>query len=380
MDKKIRVALITSTIDGRRAMGTAVVARKWIEALLAHRDEFDLTFLHYETSDDPIYQEGVREIIFPQLRPRVLNRRMLRFIYYVFTTKDRFDIMQWFQPRLYPFFWRAPADHIVVAVHGAGDVSPYKRFNLMRLVFNQTLIFWRSRVSAAIAGSAYAGDDIVKGYGFQREQVHVINNGVEAEFKPAAEAEVVRIREKYNLPQTFFLGVGRLIPIKNVLRCLEAFELYCEERKSDTMHYVHVGGSGTEQSVIDQFVERSPYKDRIHFVRYVEQDDLPAMYSTAFMLVFPLLTEGFGLPAIEAMACGTPTIIANTAAPEITSEDAVLVDALSAEDIARGMRQVVSDDSLRDRLRTRGLLLAKKYTWEESGKKLIELYRHILAH
>ena len=151
--KKIRVALMTYAIDGRQAKGTAVVAQHWTEALLEARDRFDLTFIHYEKSSEDIYNHGVREVILPRFRVQFLNRRSLRMIYYFLTTKDEYDIMQWFQPRLYPFFWLAPTKHIVVAVHGAGDVVKGAPFNLMRHIFNWTLMLFKWRVSAALVGS-----------------------------------------------------------------------------------------------------------------------------------------------------------------------------------------------------------------------------------
>lgn len=377
--EKIRVALMTSTVDGRPAKGTAIVARKCIEVLLARRDQFDLTFIHYEKSDDSIYAHGIREIILPTFRWGFLNRRLLRFMWYMLTTKDEFDIMQWFQPRLYPLFFLAPARHIVVFVHGAGDVAPGKRFNLMRELFNWNIKVFKRYVSVAIAGSAYARADIIKHYHFDPGQVRVINNGVDQSFTRADETKIAQVRAAYGLPEKFFLGVGRLILIKNVLRTLQAFELFCKESGDTNTHFVNIGAVGPERSSIDEFLAKTPYRDRIRLIEYVEQDDLPAVYSAAFALVFPILNEGFGLPAIEAMACGTPAIISETALPEITAEDAVLVDPMDIGSIANGMRALAEDAAFSRKMQAGGCAKAATFTWEETGKKLVAIYESLMG-
>ena len=378
MKGKIRVALMVSTIDGRRAKGTAVVARKCVEALLERRDEFDLTFIHYEKSDDPIYRHGVREIIFPRFRWSFLNRRFARFAYYVFSTKDRFDIMQWFQPRLYPLFWLMPTEHIVVTVHGAGDVARGNRFNLMRHVFNWTLILFRRRVAVAIAGSEYARKDIIEHYHFTDAQMRVLHNGAEAAFSRRSPEEIAAVKKKYGLPDAFFLGVGRLIPVKNVLRTLMAFDRFASENPGETISFVHVGAGGSERPAIDAFLAKTRFKDRIVLVEYVEQDDLPALYSGAFALVFPIFNEGFGLPVIEAMACGTPTIISETAAPEMTNDDAILVNAMSEESIANAMKEMLNNPGLRQKLIKNGFACAERYSWKAMQDKLIAIYKELM--
>lgn len=378
---KIRIALMTSTIDGRTASGTALVARKCIEALLRQRDAFDLTFIHYEKSDDPIYQHGVKEIILPRLRPDFLNRRSFRFMYYVLTTRDSFDIMQWFQPRLYPLFWRAPVRKIIVTVHGAGDITDNKvHFIFSRTVYNWTLRMFRRSVTLAIAGSEFARRDVIEKYWFHPDQVVAVNNGVDPSFVRASDEEIAHVKKKYNLPQhPFFLGVGRMVPSKNVPRIIRAFERFCASSPREEIALVHIGTRGPDRDQVDALIAKSFYQDRVRLQGFIDQEDLPAVYSAAYALIFPLLNEGFGLPAIEAMACGTPTLISNTAAPEITKREALLVDALDEVDIARGMRELAEDSDLRERLITAGCSFAKQCTWEVMGEKVVDLYRRVAA-
>lgn len=379
MSNKPKIALMTYAIDGRLAKGTAVVARKSVEALLNSRDQFDLTFIHYERSDDPIYRHGVREVIFPESRLRFLNRRFLRQVYYFLTTEDTFDIVHWFQPRLYPFFWLAPTKHIVTTLHGAGDLTKDKHFYVSRWVFNWVLRLCNRKVSAAIAGSDYAKRDIVKKYGFNPEHVHVINNGVGESFFPRSIEEISTVRNTYNLPDFFFLNVARLEPTKNALRTMRAFELFAQSLVENNIHFVNIGSKGAERPLVDAFLQNSPYKNRIHLINYVEEKDLPVVYSAAYALVFPLLNEGFGLPLIEAMACGTPVVASKTAYPEIRDDEALLVDALSEEEIADAMRRIAEDPELRAGLIEKGFECARKLSWQETGNKVISLYKELLV-
>lgn len=374
---KPKIALMTYAIDNRPAKGTAIVARKCVEELLKAQDQFDLTFVHYDPCTDPVYSHGVREVLMPKL-PWPLNRRSLRQILYFFTAKDRFDIMQWFQPRLYPFFWLAPARKIIVEVHGAGDVAREAPFDVMRIVFNWTVKTFIKKITKAIVASEFAKKDIVAQYGFAPEQVRVIHNGADPSYMPVSGEKIQEVRKTYALPEKFFVGVGRLNPNKNVFRTLQAFETFVAETGNSDMHFVNVGAQGTDKENIDTWLATSSVKDRIHFIKFVENDDLPGVYCASYALVFPLLNEGFGLPAIEAMACGIPTVVSHTAYPEIDKDETILVDPLDVKDIARGMRILFEDTSLRERIITKGFAKAKTLTWEKMGEGLMALYREVL--
>lgn len=377
--EKIRLALLTYTIDGRRAKGTAVVARKSVEALLACQDEFDITFLHFDKSDDEIYRHGVREVVFPSFGLKFFNRRSLRMLYYFLTTKDKYDIMHWFQARVYPFFVLAPAKHTVATLHGAGDVTENElKFLWSRAMFIWTLRYLGRFLRTVIAGSEFAKRDIVRRYGFAPGQVYVANNGVEPVFAPQSEEIVAAVTKKYDLPEKFFMHVARLIPSKNVLRTLRAYELFCEKNPSSDLKFVNIGTSGPERPAVDALIAASPYRERMQLVGYVDQADLPALYSAAYALVFPILNEGFGLPAVEAMACGTPTIISDTAAPEMSPNDAYLVNALDEQSIADAMHVLANDPKHYEALRIGGLKKAADCTWEKSGEKILDLYRTIM--
>src|SRR3989344_2640666 len=229
MNPKRRVALMTYTIDGRRAKGTARVARASVEAVLRHLDEFEPTFIHYEKSDDPIYSHGVREVLLPHIPIKFFDRHSIRQARYFWRTKDRYDIVHWYQPRLYPFFWLAPARYIVVTLHGAGDTKKENNFVWTRYMHNYVIMWFKRYIDIAIAGSDYSMRDIVRSYGIPQEKVQIVNNGVDSQYVPQSGEEIARVRKKYDLPEKFFLGVARMIPNKNVPRTLRAFLSFADK-------------------------------------------------------------------------------------------------------------------------------------------------------
>lgn len=369
---------MTSTIDGRAAAGTAMVARKTVESLLFHQDEFELAYIHYETSDDPIYAHGVRDIVVPHIPIPIFDRRSVRLIYYFLTTKDRFDIIHWFQPRLYPFFWLAPACFTVVTMHGAGDTKKGAPFVFSKSMYNWVIRLFNKKIAIGIAGSDYSKNDIARSYWFDLARLRVVNNAAEMSFAPASSEQIARAKVAYKLPEKFFLGVGRFIYSKNIPRILLAYDEFCEKTGNADIMFVNIGAKGMEKAAVDAVIEKSPYKDRMMFLPFVEQDDLAAVYSSTYALVFPLIDEGFGLPVVEAMRCGAPAIISKTASPEFSNDDAILVDAFDQHDIARAMTTLAVDPALRDRLAEAGKKKAEEFTWEASGEKIMEIYRQVM--
>lgn len=376
---KQRVALLTYAIDNRPAKGTAIVARKYTEALLERPNEFEVTLLHYEPCQDPIYTHGAREVIFPTFRWSVLNRRSFRQLYYFITTHDRYDVMQWFQPRLYPFFWLAPARHILVTVHGAGDITAPHVFQLSRAVFNWTLRLGRYWVARAIAVSTYASQEIQQAYHISREKIAIIPNGVDTVFfHKTTEVEKERVCQKYGLPSRFLLNIGRHVPHKNVLRVIEAFEEATKRDLASDIHLVQVGTGGTDRVHIEACIHASSVRSRIHTYEFIEEKDLPVLYQLAEAFLFPSLNEGQGMPVLEAMASETPVLTSNTTSlKEIGEGAALLVDPENTSDIADGICRIIDDAARREALIHAGSERAHLFSWREAADKLYAVYREL---
>lgn len=195
--------------------------------------------------------------------------------------------------------------------------------------------------------------------------VVVIPEGADSRFYPRGASEVERVRRKLNIPSpAYLLSLGSLEPRKNLRRLLAAWAM-CESRISDGLWLVIAGHKGSSQVFSRLDLGRIPH--RVHFTNFVEDRDLPALYSGALALATVSIYEGFGLPALEAMSCGAVPLAAdNTALPEVVGDAGVLVNPFDTEAIAAGIERLANDNALRNDLRMRALRRSREFSWERT--------------
>jgi glycosyltransferase involved in cell wall biosynthesis len=272
-----------------------------------------------------------------------------------------------------PLRWRGPS---VLLVH---DVIALTHPELARPanVWHYGLMLPRSarRAGRIVVPTTQVRDEVVRVCGVPAERITVVPHGIEPHFRPVEDAAVLaRVRTRYSLPERFVLSVGNLEPKKNLPCLLEAFALLRREGLPHAL--VLAGKEGWGVSELGATIERLGIADAVCFPGFVADDDLPALYSLAELFVFPSLVEGFGLPPLEAMACGTPAIVADVPPfAETVGDGAVRVDPHRPEAIAAGVRRVLEDDALRQRLREAGLRRAAGYTWEAAAECIVRLCR-----
>ncbi len=229
-----------------------------------------------------------------------------------------------------------------------------------------------ARADLVLAGSEAVRQDVLRLLAMAPERVQVLYSGVHPSFRPLSDPALLEaVRARYGLPPRFLLTVGTIEPRKNLPRLLEALAgLPAEER----LPLVVVGQRGWLYEETFAAVERSGLE--VHLPGFIPDEDMPAVYSLARALAFPSLHEGFGVPPLEAMACGTPVLAGNVSAmPEVLGEAAVLVDPLDVAAIREGLRRVLGDEALRVRLRPAGMERAGLFTWERAAARLLELLR-----
>ncbi len=376
---KVRVALMSYTMDNRSAMGTALYARKLIEELTASEtNEFEYTLVHYEKVNDPLYSNA-REIIMPNIRLPYGSRFASQFAFFL-STKEEFDIIHWLQPRLYPFYGIAPARKRVVTVHGAGQITLKTGFfDLSKEIFNIVLARFNKRVDAFLAVSDFARDEVITHYHTDPKKTHTTYLGVDSMFRPLGKECARAMVKKYGIETPYILDVSRLQPHKNIPTLIQAYNEFRTTFPEREEQLVLVGRPCPGSEKVFAEARRSLFRHDIRFIDFVASEDLNALYSGAEIFVFPSLLEGFGLPIIEAMAAGVPIITSNTSAlAEIGKDSAVLVDPKNPTAIARAMGDLLADASLRDMLRTRGLARAQEFSWSKMADETKEIYRHIL--
>ena len=231
---------------------------------------------------------------------------------------------------------------------------------------------WSVRAARrVIAISEATKSDLIEHYHVPPERIAVVYHGIDEQLGPAEHDAVIRVRELIGVPGRFILFVGTLQPRKNLVRLVEAFGTVADEDPEISL--VLAGGRGWKMDEIDQAIDASRHRNRIVLPGYVSDSDLLALYSAASALALPSLYEGFGLPALEAMACGTPVLVSNRGSlPEIVDDAAVVVEALDSTAIAAGLRQVL-DPMLRPHLVELGKLRAAKFRWTTAGRDTLEI-------
>jgi glycosyltransferase involved in cell wall biosynthesis len=229
-------------------------------------------------------------------------------------------------------------------------------------------------------GSEYSRQDLLSIYKLSPEKVAVTNYGIGSQFvpQPSAPNEAEEIRGRFGVSRDFLLAVGSLQPRKNLVRLIRAYARLRSEREDFRPQLVIVGRKLWLASEIFGEVKRQQWADDVILTGYVADEDLPALYRAARAFVYPSLFEGFGLPPLEAMACGTPVVTSDvTSLPEVTGDAALLIDPNDERALANAMIEIVNNDALRAELRERGIAQAKKFTWRDAAEKTLSLYQKV---
>lgn len=233
------------------------------------------------------------------------------------------------------------------------------------------------QADAVITVSACSRRDLLRHLGLSAPRVHVIAEGVDQRFQPVCDGpERQSVLTRYGITQPYLLYVGGINARKNIARLFEAYtQLHAQHPHIKLV----IGGKRQWQTTeIDATLQRLTLTDRVHFTGYIDDADLPALYSAAELFVFPSLYEGFGLPPLEAMACGTPVVTSNVSSlPEVVGDAALMVDPLDVPALVAAIKRVLNDHSLRIELQQRGLARAGQFRWEQVARETHRLYEQL---
>ena len=264
----------------------------------------------------------------------------------------------------------------VVTIH---DISPILFPQTFRRI-NRMYTKWAIRRSAKHAAqlftvSEHAKKEIVEHLGVTPERVTVTYDACDARFSPPSAAELAAFRHRNNLPDRYLFYLGTLEPRKNIPRLIDA---YAQIAKESGVPLLIGGGKGWLYEPILAQAERLQLGEMLRFVGYVPQEEQHLWYGAATAFVFPSLYEGFGMPPLEAMACGTPVIASNASClPEIVGDAALQVDPYDVDALAAAMRRVLADADLRAEMRMKGIQQAAKFSWLETAKRTHAVYQAV---
>ena len=266
----------------------------------------------------------------------------------------------------------------VVTIHDM-SLKLYPRCHpLRRIVINRPLIGVAARVAdAVVTVSNSARNDLLAVHNVPAERVTVVHEAAGAAFQPIGDrTRRARIRMRYALPERFILYVGAIEPRKNLRRLMTAF---ATARHAGIPHeLVCVGPYGWSSRDLYEHIDALGLRRVVHFTGYVPIEDLPVIYNLGEFFVFPSIYEGFGLPVIEAMACGTPVITANTSSlDEIAAGAGETIDPRDVDALADAIIRLATDAELRRHLAVRGLARAQEFSWTRTAKEMMAIYGRV---
>ena len=238
------------------------------------------------------------------------------------------------------------------------------------------------RADRIIAVSQSTCSDLISYYGVPEKKVSVVQSGISDDFHSVSRnhEDLLRVQEKYKLPYKFILALSTLEPRKNILSLVEAFEAL---QRLDHPVYgkyslVLAGTRGWKCEELFEAVEKSPFRDRIILAGYITDSEKAALYNLASVFVYPSFYEGFGFPPLEAMACGTPVIASHSSSlPEVVGSAGILIDPYQPDELFRALQEVLLQPGLCETLSKKGLIQAKKFTWEKTAKETLDILHRL---
>ena len=237
------------------------------------------------------------------------------------------------------------------------------------------------RADAIAVDSAFTKSELVKYYNVQKGKIYVVPCGIDKE-KYEEKRSVKPVKEKFGIDGEYFLYLGTLEPRKNIVRLIKAYDEFRKENEKDILpDLVIAGGKGWMYDEIYEMVNKKHLEKWIIFTDYVSEEEKIALMQGAFAFCFPSLYEGFGLPPMEAMACGTPVITSCTSSlDEVAGEAALKVNPESVQQIASALTKMHREEDIRQKLIEKGRKQAAKYTWENASDALYKVFENVLGN
>lgn len=366
----INAQLLTSQVGYRRA-GIHVYLAEILKHLPARPELSYHTFTTHPLPDDTLAEIDWVQTASPTAHPigRILWEQLawplqarkhgcnlihgaafaLPFLTTIPTIVTIFDLSFLYYPELYPYF--------------------------RRLYLNTATKLACQKAKIIITISESAKRDIIHFFGADPERVRVVYPGLRPNFTRPSQPAIDAFRQEKRLPSRFILHVGTLQPRKNLPLLIEAFA----RTNQPDVDLVFAGGKGWFFDEIFDKVKRLGVTDRVHFPGYVPDEELPLWYAAADLLVFPSVYEGFGMPIIEAMGCGTPVLASNVSAmPEAVGDAGLLFDPRNVSDLAESIQTLLENPAQLAKMRERGVAHARKFSWAVAGKQTAKIYLETL--
>jgi len=381
---KARIGIdVTSAIS--QGAGIGRYTRELVKAVVIESKDAQFTLFsakqpHNSQVENP-FLSSTSNVVFKEIP---INERWLHRIWYRFKIPlsvqnftGRLDLFHSPDFVLPPINKKTPT---LLTVHDLSFIHFPETFTPELVNYLNHIVPWSiDRATHILADSQATKDDLATQWNVPRDKVSVLYSGVGGMFKPVTDPRLIKkVRIKYDLGEKpYLISVGTVQPRKNYRMLIRAFRSVAENIPNDL---IIVGGKGWMHDQIVDEVEIQGLSGRVHFLGFVDDADLPALYSAATLFLSPSLYEGFGLPILEAMACGVPVIASDASSlPEVVGEAGVLLPAQDTAVWSQTMFDLIEDMSRRTILVGAGFLRARKFTWSKSAQELKSIYDQLLA-
>lgn len=274
-----------------------------------------------------------------------------------------------------------PKTKTILTVHDLSYVRAPETAHPAQKAYLDKAVPWSvKRANHVIADSHATKDDLIALYHTPAEKISVLHSGINSLYRPITDkAKQLAVRQKYNIPAEvpYLFSIGTVQPRKNYGRAAQA--LHALGERYQDIHMVIAGGKGWLEADIYQQVEKLDMADRVHFIGYVDDNDVPTLYSAALCTVYVSLYEGFGFPILESMACDTPVLTSTVSSiPEVAGDAALMVNPYNIDEIAAALKHILDNPAQQQKMIEAGREQVKQFTWKKAAKALLAIYHRVL--
>lgn len=333
----------------------------------------NIDLIHHKKNNDPIYNE-FNEILIPKI-PLLTNTIGMPLA----VKNSGVDILH------FPFHWINQTTPFfinygvkkILTIH---DLTPILFPEMFKFHIGRSWAFLlniiKKQVDFIIVDSYNTREDCIKYLGIPENKIGVTHLAADSRYCPLKDNFKEDLKRDYNINYNFILHVGTVEARKNITSILKS--LYKIKKRGLNYKLVNIGAMGWKHENVLEEIQKLNLQDDVIFPGYVPDDDLIKFYNAADLLVYPSFYEGFGLPPLEAMACGTPVITSNTSSlPEVVGEAGIMVDPLDVDALTESIYQVLTNPNLQKDMQKNGLERSKMFTWEKTAKKTWKIYEMI---
>jgi glycosyltransferase involved in cell wall biosynthesis len=367
----MKIAINCWVLRNKQLDGIGFFAVNAISRIIKKNPEVQFQILCDKKFSEPYFDFSnvTKHKIFPPFRHPLLYIFYLEIVLPLFLRKARPDAIASVDGflSLMSKCKQVPVIHDLNFIHYPKDLKLKNR-----LYYNFFFKRFAKKASTIATVSEYSKNDIINSFKIDENKIDVVWNDANGNFTPLTSEEIKAVQQKWSDGKPYFFFVGSMHPRKNIKRLIESFDLFKQQTNAE--HKLLLSGNILwSKSEIENTYINSDYKNDIHFVGRLSDEDLRQVLGSAFALSFVPIFEGFGVPIIEAMQSGVPVICSNkTSMPEIAGDAAILVDPLNIPEIADAMKKIFYDNELRESLIEKGFEQKKKFSWDITAALLWE--------